>query len=61
MTAARVGNAAPPILASWEMHISARVFVDPTDAHFVYVAQTSMYRSTDGGRTFEAWRRAEWR
>ena len=33
----------------------SRVFVDPTDANFVYVAQTSMYRSTDGGRTFEAW------
>jgi len=32
-----------------------RVFVDPKNADFVYVAQTSMYRSTDGGRTFEAW------
>ena len=31
------------------------VFVDPKNADFVYVAQTSMYRSTDGGRTFEAW------
>ncbi len=33
----------------------SRVFVDPRNADFVYVAQTSMYRSTDGGRTFAAW------
>ena len=33
----------------------SRVFVDPTNADKVYVAQTSMYRSTDGGRSFEAW------
>ncbi|MGD0179504.1 MAG: hypothetical protein ABSC15_06790 [Terriglobales bacterium] len=33
----------------------SRVFVDPKNADFVYVAQTSMYRSKDGGRTFEAW------
>jgi photosystem II stability/assembly factor-like uncharacterized protein len=33
----------------------SRVFVDPKNADLVYVAQTSMYRSTDGGRTFEAW------
>jgi photosystem II stability/assembly factor-like uncharacterized protein len=33
----------------------SRVFVDPLDAQKVYVAQTSMYRSTDGGRTFAAW------
>ncbi len=33
----------------------SRVFVDPRNADYVYVAQTSMYRSTDGGRTFEAW------
>jgi photosystem II stability/assembly factor-like uncharacterized protein len=33
----------------------SRVFVDPTNADRVYVAQTSMYRSTDAGRTFEAW------
>jgi len=32
----------------------ARIFVDPRNARVVYVAQTSMYRSTDGGRTFEA-------
>ena len=33
----------------------SRVVVDPTDARRVYIAQTSMYRSLDGGRTFEAW------
>jgi photosystem II stability/assembly factor-like uncharacterized protein len=33
----------------------SRVFVDPKNANLVYVAQTSMYRSTDAGRTFEAW------
>jgi photosystem II stability/assembly factor-like uncharacterized protein len=36
----------------------SRVFVDPKNADYVYVAQTSMYRSTDGGRTFEAWQGA---
>jgi photosystem II stability/assembly factor-like uncharacterized protein len=30
----------------------SRVFVDPRNPDIVYVAQTSMYRSTDGGRTF---------
>ncbi|MGB6678569.1 MAG: hypothetical protein WBE44_17875, partial [Terriglobales bacterium] len=33
----------------------SRVFVDPKNPDFVYVAQTSMYRSKDGGHTFEAW------
>jgi photosystem II stability/assembly factor-like uncharacterized protein len=33
----------------------SRVFVDPKNADLVYVAQTSMYRSKDGGRSFEAW------
>src|SRR5271166_4020512 len=33
----------------------SRVFVDPSNPNRVYVAQTSMYRSTDGGRSFEAW------
>src|SRR5262249_39643376 len=36
----------------------SRVFVDPKNANLVYVAQTSMYRSTDGGHTFEAWQGA---
>jgi len=30
------------------------VFPDPNNADILYVAQTSMYRSTDGGKTFEA-------
>ena len=29
----------------------ARVFVDPRSADLVYVMQTSLYRSTDGGKT----------
>ncbi|HSB75277.1 MAG TPA: hypothetical protein VLC12_06485, partial [Terriglobales bacterium] len=33
----------------------SRVFVDPKNPDTVYVAQTSMYRSTDGGQTFAAW------
>ena len=33
----------------------SRVFVDPRNADVIYVAQTSLYRSTDGGRTFEAY------
>ena len=33
----------------------SRIFVDPTNANTVYVAQTSMYRSADGGKTFQAW------
>jgi len=36
----------------------SRVFVDPRNADRVYVAQTSMYRSSDGGRNFEAWQGA---
>ena len=33
----------------------SRVFVDPKNPDIVYVAQTSMYRSSDGGSTFQAW------
>ena len=33
----------------------SRVFVDPRNPDVLYVAQTSLYRSTDGGRTFEAY------
>ncbi|HEX8815336.1 MAG TPA: glycoside hydrolase [Terriglobales bacterium] len=36
----------------------SRIFVDPHDARNIYVAQTSMYRSIDGGKTFEAWQGA---
>ena len=33
----------------------SRVFVDPKNPDVLYVAQTSLYRSTDGGQTFEAY------
>ena len=33
----------------------SRVFADPTNPDTIYVAQTSLYRSTDGGRTFDAY------
>jgi photosystem II stability/assembly factor-like uncharacterized protein len=36
----------------------SRVFVDPQNADVVYVMQTSMYRSTDGGKTFESYKGA---
>ena len=29
-----------------------QIFVDPNDGNSVYVGQTSMYRTTDGGKTF---------
>src|SRR5271165_5613798 len=32
----------------------SRVFVDPQNPDVLYVSQTSMYRSIDGGKTFEA-------
>jgi photosystem II stability/assembly factor-like uncharacterized protein len=32
----------------------SRVFADPNHPDVVYVSQTSMYRSVDGGKTFEA-------
>ena len=33
----------------------SRVFADPLNPDTLYVAQTSLYRSTDGGHTFEAY------
>jgi photosystem II stability/assembly factor-like uncharacterized protein len=33
----------------------SEVSTDPKDANIVYAQQTSLYRSTDGGKTFEAW------
>jgi photosystem II stability/assembly factor-like uncharacterized protein len=35
-----------------------RVYLDPKDANVVYVMQTSMYRSTDAGRTFVSFKGA---
>ena len=34
----------------------SRVYVDPKNDDVVYVMQTSTYRSSDGGRTFAAWK-----
>ena len=36
----------------------SRVFLDPNNADVVYVAQTSLYRSDDGGKTFAAYKGA---
>ena len=36
----------------------SRIFPDPNNADVLYVAQTSMYRSTDGGKTFAAYQGA---
>ena len=33
-----------------------RVYSDPKNSEVVYVMQTSTYKSTDGGRTFAAWK-----
>ena len=33
----------------------SRVFADPKNPDLLYVAQTSLYRSSDGGKTFEAY------
>ena len=36
----------------------SKVFLDPHNPDIVYVAQTSLYRSTDGGLTFESYKGA---
>jgi photosystem II stability/assembly factor-like uncharacterized protein len=36
----------------------SKVFVDPRNPDLVFVAQTSLYRSTDGGLTFESYKGA---
>jgi len=36
----------------------SRVFLDPKNPDVVYVAQTSLYRSADGGRTFSSYKGA---
>jgi photosystem II stability/assembly factor-like uncharacterized protein len=35
-----------------------KIYVDPRNPDMVYVMQTSMYRSTDGGKTFESFKGA---
>ena len=55
MTPARTGinpRKDPRVIGS--LYFS-RVFVDTKNPDVVYVAQTSLYRSTDGGKTFEAY------
>ena len=34
----------------------SRTYADPNNGDLVYVVQTSTYRSTDGGKTFQAWK-----
>ncbi len=36
----------------------SRVFLDPKNSDIVYVAQTSLYRSVDGGHTFDSYKGA---
>jgi photosystem II stability/assembly factor-like uncharacterized protein len=43
----------PRVIGSWYF---SRAYADPRNADVVYVMQTTMYRSTDGGRTFEAFK-----
>ena len=43
------------VIGSWYF---SRVFVDPKNADLVYVMQTCLYRSTDGGQTFTAFKGA---
>ena len=45
----------PRVVGSWYF---SRVFVDPRNADLVYVMQTCLYRSTDGGQTFTAFKGA---
>ena len=35
-----------------------KIYVDPRNPDLIYVMQTSMYRSTDGGKTFESYKGA---
>jgi len=43
----------PRVVGSWYF---SRTFADPKNPDVVYVMQTTTYRSTDGGRTFEAFK-----
>ncbi len=43
----------PRVIGSWYF---SRTYADPRNPDVVYVMQTTMYRSTDGGRTFEAYK-----
>src|ERR1043166_465687 len=43
----------PRVVGSWYF---SRTYADPRNADVVYVMQTTTYRSTDGGKTFEAFK-----
>jgi photosystem II stability/assembly factor-like uncharacterized protein len=43
----------PRVVGSWYF---SRAYADPKNADVVYVMQTTMYRSTDGGKTFAAFK-----
>src|SRR5262249_2533660 len=45
----------PRVVGSWYF---SRTFADPRDPNVVYVMQTSVYRSSDGGHTFSAYKGA---
>ncbi|HEY1336557.1 MAG TPA: hypothetical protein VGF59_03565, partial [Bryobacteraceae bacterium] len=45
----------PRVIGSWYF---SRVYTDPANPDVVYVMQTALYRSTDGGQTFTAFRGA---
>jgi len=45
----------PRVIGTWYF---ARVFTNPKNPDIVYVMQTALYRSTDGGKTFTAFRGA---
>lgn len=45
----------PRVIGNWYF---SRVFTDPRNPDIMYVMETSLYRSTDGGKTFEAFRGA---
>ena len=49
------GSSPPRTRACSAVAYFSRVFVDPQNPDVLYVAQTSLYRSTDGGQTFEAY------
>lgn len=45
----------PRVIGNWYF---SRIFTDPKNPDIVYVMETSLYRSTDGGKTFAAFRGA---
>ncbi len=53
--AERHGSSPPRTRACSAVAYFSRIFVDPRNPDVLYVAQTSLYRSTDGGQTFEAY------